>query len=131
MQKSVFRVTVLGTLVVLLVLAPASVRAECAPTGQQSQPEGPNVEAAFIQKFVCNGVEYWIYQYLNRPGARLVRPPDWRGIRNYNTAGEAETAMNQISSNTGSGNADSCTCPPGYTPIMVMGVCSCGPPPAR
>jgi hypothetical protein len=40
------------------------------------------VEASVIHVLACNGLgenfgQFYIYQYVNRPGFRAIRPPDW------------------------------------------------------
>ncbi len=49
-------------------------------------------EAATINIVACNGQQFYIYEYLNRPGARAIRPPDWShpvGGRDFETYEEA------------------------------------------
>lgn len=57
------------------------------------QPESRTEENAMITVIVCdgpqeNGGQFYIYQYLSRPGFRAIRPPNWSdsiGGRDYPT----------------------------------------------
>jgi hypothetical protein len=58
------------------------------------------VEASTISAIACNGPgenggQYYIYRYLNRPGFRAIRPPEWAraiGGRDWSTFQQAVTA---------------------------------------
>ena len=41
------------------------------------QPAGPGSEAAIIHVMNCPGGQILIYEYVNRPGYRVIRPPNW------------------------------------------------------
>jgi hypothetical protein len=55
------------------------------------------VEASFISVINCQGAgerggQFWIYQYINRPGYRAILPPHWSnalGGKDWSTFGEA------------------------------------------
>jgi len=65
------------------------------------------VEAAAIDVVICSGQQFYIYQYLNRPGFRAIRPPNWAqaiGGRDYATFAEAlAAAAASVGSGYGSG----------------------------
>jgi hypothetical protein len=70
------------------------------------------VEASVIYDVNCNGREFYIYQYVNRPGFRVIRPPDWGhsiGGRDFSSFGEAigVAAATSGAGNAGSGGAGS------------------------
>ena len=49
-------------------------------------------EAAKVYVIGCNGQGFYIYEYLNRPGYRAIRPPDWShsiGGRDFETYEDA------------------------------------------
>jgi hypothetical protein len=90
----------LGRLRQFVVVALVGVTLLCAPTAgsayqilqQAQQPQAIDpatgritVEASIIHVVACNGAgenggQFYIYQYVNRPGFRAVRPPIWVGI---------------------------------------------------
>lgn len=95
-----------GALVVV-VLALASPRAHAWELVQQfDQPEQRDangnitVEASVIQVINCsgegeNGGQFYIYEYLDRPGFRAILPPDWGhpvGGQDFATEDEAIAA---------------------------------------
>ena len=72
-----------------VVLVAAHVQVFGATVVRQfHQPAAPNVEASNISHIRCDGPtenrgEFYIYQYLNRPGYRAVVPGTWAIIGNY------------------------------------------------
>ena len=69
----------------------------CQPVRNIEQPETRvgtriTVEAATIHVVNCPGGQFYIYQYRNRQGFRVIRPPEWGnpiGGRDFQTFGEA------------------------------------------
>jgi hypothetical protein len=50
------------------------------------------VEASTIHVMDCNGIQTYVYEYLNRPGFRVINPPDWGhviGGKDFQTLAEA------------------------------------------
>jgi hypothetical protein len=73
----------------------------CRITQRFNQPEKRDpygrilVEAAVINVLDCAGTQFYVYQYVNRPGFRTIRPPDWGhaiGGRDFSTFAEAVAA---------------------------------------
>ena len=72
---------------VLFICIPASGYAyQLLPHSKQAEARDPagkiTVEASVIQVVVCNGPgenggQFYIYQYVNRPGFRAIKPPNW------------------------------------------------------
>lgn len=109
----------------------------CQTVQRMNQPESRDatgritVEAAIIHVMSCpGGVQMYIYQYLNRPGFRAIRPPDWGhaiGGQDFPTIEQAQQAAA-----TGGQAAPPPPPPPPPQPqtvcpdgsIALLGVCS-------
>jgi LCCL domain len=81
--------------------SPAQTAQACRELQNFNQPESRdtngriNVEAALIHVVNCNGRQFYIYQYLKRPGFRAILPPDYAhaiGGRDFATYAEALAA---------------------------------------
>jgi hypothetical protein len=131
------RTTIITTITILLgiffLLSATKVSAQpTLPPGWKvlsvtQQPESRDatgkitVEASIIHVVAKeNGEQFYVYQYVNRPGFRTIRPPDWGhaiGGQDYPTFEQAVAAAQRT------------PCPPGQ--IELLGVCSDSVAPPR
>lgn len=85
------------------VTTPATASQAVQQVNQQEQRDGYGritVESSVITVVNCNGAgenggQYYIYQYVNRPGVRAIRPPYWAqaiGGRDWANYGQAVAA---------------------------------------
>jgi hypothetical protein len=58
-------------------ITPGSQQQACQEVRRINQPAGPQTEAALIHVMNCPGGHIYIYEYLSRPGFRVIRPPNW------------------------------------------------------
>jgi hypothetical protein len=113
--------------------------AACQPVRDMVQRESRDasgrilVEAATIHVMSCGGAEVFIYEYMNRRGYRVIRPPDWShaiGGRDFATIDEAMAVAAQAFSAPATPpppvsrppGPPAGNCPPGS--IELLGVCS-------
>lgn len=120
----------------LLMSGPSSSGAACQTLQTINQPESRDAagritgEASIIHVVSCVGAggssePMYIYQYLNRPGFRVIRPPDWGhaiGGQDFQTFEQAQAAA-------ATGGQGAVTQPPPQTgcpdgSINLLGVCS-------
>jgi hypothetical protein len=113
----------------------------CQPLRSMNQQESRDaygrilVEASTIHVMSCGGVEVFIYEYMNRHGYRVIRPPDWGhaiGGRDFATFDEAQAVASGSYAPSGIASPQPPrpqppqpgNCPPGS--IELLGVCSQG-----
>lgn len=119
--KCLLPCTMLAALSMTVIVGDASAE-PCRENNSFGQPESRDgsgritVEAARIHVMSCSGTEVFIYQYVNRPGFRVIRPPAWGsriGGRDFGSYDDALAAANAAtgSSSGGSSSADSAIAP--------------------
>lgn len=131
----------------MLIVTPATGHAyQISQSASQPESRDPygriTVEASVIHVVTCNGAgenggQFYIYQYVNRPGFRAIHPPDWGhaiGGGDYpsfeqavgvacggdSTQGQSRQKTGPTTPNTGSGTGP-LRCRDGS--LAILGVC--------
>ena len=96
----------LAAVIIALSVVPGKSATLLEPIQHQVPAPGVNVEESNIKKYSCNGQgenggQIYVYVYLQRPGVRVISPPNWStalGGRDFASEQEANNVLTQACS---------------------------------